>query len=81
MTQFLATVHAAGITSGSGAGDAAGRWVCNAVHGGNPMADVVKTVQDENPGLQRGQRRQFAAIAANVYCPTRWPASDSPSVA
>jgi Protein of unknown function (DUF732) len=68
---FLATLRAAGITfPDPERAVAAGRWVCNAVHGGNPMADVVKTVQTENPGLRGDNAAQFTAIAAKSYCPT-----------
>jgi len=68
---FLATLHAAGITfPDPGRAIAAGKWVCNAVHGGNAMADVVKTVQSENPGLRGDDAARFTAVAANVYCPT-----------
>ena len=68
---FLATLRAAGITfPDPERAIGAGKWVCNAVHGGNPMADVVKTVQNENPGLHGDNAAQFTAIAANVYCPT-----------
>ena len=68
---FLATLHAAGINFPDPVrAIAAGKWVCNAVHGGNAMADVVKTVQSENPGLHGDNAARFTAIAANVYCPT-----------
>ena len=68
---FLATLHAAGITfSDPQQAVGAGKWVCNAVRVGNPMADVVKTVQSENPGLHADDAARFTAIAANVYCPT-----------
>ncbi|MGO9158129.1 DUF732 domain-containing protein [Mycobacterium sp.] len=68
---FLATLRAAGITfPDPERAVAAGKWVCNAVHGGNPMADVVKTVQNENPGLREDHAAQFTAIAAKSYCPT-----------
>ena len=51
---FLATLSAAGITFPDAHNAvAAGRWVCFAVHGGTAMADVVKKVQVENPGLQQ----------------------------
>jgi hypothetical protein len=67
---FLATLHAAGITfPDPERAVAAGKWVCNAVQG-NPMADVVKTIQSENPGLHGDNAARFTAIAANVYCPT-----------
>jgi hypothetical protein len=68
---FLATLHAAGISyPDPERAIAAGKWVCNAVRAGNPMADVVKTVQTENPGLHGDNAARFTAIAANVYCPT-----------
>ena len=68
---FLATLRAAGINFPDPVrAIAAGKWVCNAAHGGNPMADVVKTVQSENPGLRGDNAARFTAIAANVYCPT-----------
>jgi hypothetical protein len=68
---FLATLQAAGITyPDPGRAIAAGKWVCSQVHGGDAMADVVKTVQTENPGLQGDNAARFTAIAANVYCPT-----------
>jgi Protein of unknown function (DUF732) len=68
---FLATLSAAGITFPDAHNAvAAGRWVCFAVHGGTAMADVVKKVQVENPGLQQDHAAQFTAIAAHSYCPT-----------
>jgi hypothetical protein len=33
------------------------------------MADVVKDVQNLNPGLHWDNAARFTAIAANVYCP------------
>jgi hypothetical protein len=68
---FLATLHAAGISYPyPDRAIAAGKWVCNMVHQGNPMVNVVKTIQSENPGLQGDNAARFTAIAANVYCPT-----------
>jgi Protein of unknown function (DUF732) len=67
---FLATLHAAGITAPQpDKAIAAGKWVCNMVHLGDPMVDVVKTVQTANPGLSADNAAKFTAIAANVYCP------------
>jgi hypothetical protein len=68
---FLATLNAAGITYPEPAkAVAAGKWVCTQVHSGSAMADVVKMVQSENPGLRGDNAAKFTAIAANVYCPT-----------
>ena len=39
------------------------------------MADLVKTVQAQNPGLSSDNAAKFAAIAANVYCPNALPAT------
>jgi hypothetical protein len=68
--RFLATLRAAGITAPEpDKAIAAGKWVCNMVHMGDPMVDVVKTVQSANPGLREDNAAKFTAIAANVYCP------------
>ncbi|WP_308206583.1 DUF732 domain-containing protein [Mycobacterium paraense] len=67
---FLASLRAAGITfPDPGPAIGAGRWVCEAVGKGTQMADVVKTVQSQNPGLHGDNAARFTAIAANVYCP------------
>ena len=41
------------------------------------MADIVKTIQTQNPGLHGDNAARFAAIAANVYCPTTLAANVS----
>lgn len=67
---FLASLHAAGITYPSpDRVVAAGKSVCKMVDHGKQMVDVVKTVQDLNPGLHGDNAARFTAIAANVYCP------------
>jgi hypothetical protein len=67
---FLASLRAAGLTyPDPGRVIAAGKYVCNSVNQGKPMADVVKDVQNQNPGLQGDNAAKFTAIAANVYCP------------
>ena len=68
--QFLALLQAAGVTFPDPAKViAAGRWVCQTVGQGTQMADVVKTIQDKNPGLHADNAAKFTAIAASVYCP------------
>jgi Protein of unknown function (DUF732) len=68
--QFLATVKAAGITfPDPGKAISAGRFVCNTLGQGSPMADVVKTVENANPAITEENAAKFTAIAANVYCP------------
>src|ERR1700759_104125 len=67
---FLVSLKAAGVTyQDPGRVISAGRWVCQAVGQGEQMADVVKTVQAQNPGLNPDNPPKFTAIAANVYCP------------
>ena len=67
---FLASLQAAGITyQGTDRVIAAGKSVCKMVGQGRQMVDVVKTVQDLNPGLHGDNAARFTAIAANVYCP------------
>lgn len=67
---FLAWLHAAGITYPAPAKViGAGKWACQAVGKGTHLADVVKTIQAQNPGLHGDDAARFTAIAANVYCP------------
>jgi hypothetical protein len=73
---FLATVRAAGITfPDPGRAITAGRWVCKMANQGDPLADIVKTVEARNPGLTTENAAKFAAIAANTYCPNALPAN------
>lgn len=68
--EFLATVQAAGISAPDPQrAISAGKWVCQRAGEGAQMADLVKTVQAQNPGLSADNAAKFAAIAANVYCP------------
>ncbi len=67
---FLASLQAAGITyQSTDRVIAAGKSVCKMVDQGKQMVDVVKTVQNLNPGLHGDNAARFTAIAANVYCP------------
>lgn len=67
---FLASLQAAGITyQDADRVIAAGKSVCKMVDQGKQMVDVVKTVQNRNPGLHGDNAARFTAIAANVYCP------------
>jgi hypothetical protein len=73
--QFLATIKAAGITFGDpGKVIAAAKWVCKMSGQGSQMADLVKTIQTQNPGLTGDNAARFTAIAANTYCPEALPA-------
>lgn len=67
---FLASLQAAGITyQGADRVITAGKSVCKMVDQGKQMADVVKTVQNLNPGLHGDNAARFTAIAATAYCP------------
>jgi hypothetical protein len=67
---FLTSLQAAGITyPDPGRAISAGKWVCQAVGRGTQLADVVKSIQAQNAGLQGDNAAKFTAIAANVYCP------------
>lgn len=73
---FLVSLRAVGITfPDPGPAIGAGRWVCDAMGKGTQMADVIKTVQAQNPGLHGDNAARFSAIAANVYCPQTLAAS------
>ena len=68
--QFLASLHAAGITyPDPDRAIAAGKSVCKMADEGKQMVDVVSTIQSLNPGLHGDNAARFTAIAANVYCP------------
>jgi hypothetical protein len=78
--QFLAALQASGVTYPDPArAIAAGKWVCQEVGQGTQMVDVVKTVQDRNPGLREDNAAKFAAIAATAYCPGSLPHTTSNS--
>jgi hypothetical protein len=73
---FLVSLRAAGITfPDPGPAIGAGKWVCDAMGRGTQMADVIKAVQAQNPGLHGDNAARFSAIAANVYCPQTLAAS------
>ncbi|MEB3023489.1 DUF732 domain-containing protein [[Mycobacterium] crassicus] len=67
---FLESLRAAGITysSPSQAIDAA-RTVCGLVDRGETGLEVISDLKANNPGFTTDGAAQFAAIAANTYCP------------
>jgi hypothetical protein len=78
--QFLAALTASGVTfPDPSRAIAAGKWVCQAVGQGTQMVDVVKTVEDRNPGLREENAAKFAAIAATAYCPGSLPHTATPA--
>lgn len=74
--EFLATIQAAGISYPDPQRViAAGKWVCQKAGEGQRMVDLVKSVEEMNPGLTAEKAAKFAAIAAHVYCPNALPAT------
>jgi hypothetical protein len=71
---FLVSLKAAGISyRDPESAIAAGQKVCAMADSGKTGVEVVKVLQDGNPGLTQGNAAKFTAIAANVYCPAQLP--------
>ncbi|GFG71328.1 DUF732 domain-containing protein [Mycolicibacter senuensis] len=67
---FLESLDAAGITySSAGQAIEAARAVCGLVDRGEPGLQVISDLKATNPGFTTDGAAQFAAIAANTYCP------------
>lgn len=67
---FLTSLQSAGLTFASNdRAIAAGHSVCGLIENGMSGLQVVKDVTSDNPGLSMDDAAQFAAIAANSYCP------------
>ena len=49
----------------------AGKQVCKSADDGMTGEEIVKTLQDKNPGFQGPGAAKFAAIAASAYCPEK----------
>lgn len=49
----------------------AGKQVCSLADGGMTGEEIVKNLQDKNPGFQGPGAAKFAAIAASAYCPEK----------
>ncbi len=67
---FLESLRAAGITySNPGQAIDAARAVCGLVDRGEPGLQVIADLKANNPGFTTDGAAQFAAIAADTYCP------------
>ncbi|QZA07736.1 DUF732 domain-containing protein [Mycolicibacter heraklionensis] len=67
---FLTALKAAGLTfASSDQAIVAGHAVCSMANNGESGLKVVKQLTADNPGLTMDGAAQFAAIAANAYCP------------
>jgi hypothetical protein len=59
---------------------AAGKTVCDLANGGMTGEEIVKNLQDRNPGFQGPGAAKFTAIAASAYCPEQLtPADQGPA--
>jgi Protein of unknown function (DUF732) len=67
---FLAALKEAGLTyQDPDRAIAVGHTVCRLVDGGMTGVEIVKHLQDLNPGFQGDGAAKFTAIAATTYCP------------
>jgi hypothetical protein len=71
---FLVAVQSAGLTfQNADNAIAAGKNVCEMSKAGKSGVEVVKVLQDQNPGLNQTNAAKFTAISAGVYCPDQLP--------
>lgn len=71
---FLVSLGAAGLTyKDPQSAIAAGKKVCEMANEGKSGVEVVKVLQDGNPGLTQVNAARFTAISAGVYCPAQLP--------
>lgn len=69
-TAFLASLRSVGLAFASDdRAVAAGHAVCGLISNGEPGLQVLQEVKRDNPGLSLDGASQFAALAANSYCP------------
>ncbi|WP_076063809.1 DUF732 domain-containing protein [Mycobacterium sp. IS-1264] len=67
---FLAALNQAGLTyQDPDRAVAAGKKVCDLVNGGMAAVDVVKNLEQYNPGFAGDGAAKFTGIAAEAYCP------------
>jgi hypothetical protein len=67
---FLVALAQAGLTyMNADRAITAGKQVCSLADGGMTGEEIVKNLQDSNPGFQGQGAAQFTAIAASAYCP------------
>jgi hypothetical protein len=56
----------------------AGKQVCSSADDGMTGEEIVKNLQDRNPGFQGPGAAKFAAIAASAYCPEKLTQAEEP---
>ncbi|SOJ54598.1 Putative lipoprotein LprJ [Mycobacterium simulans] len=73
---FLVALGAADLTyQNADNAVAAGKKVCDLAKEGKSAVDVVKYLQQQNPGFSQTNAARFTAISAGVYCPEQLPDS------
>ncbi len=74
---FLTTLRQAGLVyMNPDRAVAAGKSVCQLADGGLDGAEIVKDLQDRNPGFQGDGAAKFTALAAQAYCPEKLTSGD-----
>ncbi len=69
---FLTALAQAGLTYlNADRAITAGKQVCSLADDGMTGEEIVKNLQDRNPGFQGPGAAKFAAIAASAYCPEK----------
>lgn len=67
---FLVALQKAGLTyQDPDRAVSAGKQVCDLVNGGMTGVDIVKNLEQYNPGFAGDGAAKFTAIAAEAYCP------------
>jgi hypothetical protein len=67
---FLVALQQAGLTyQDPDRAVSAGKQVCDLVSGGMTGVDIVKNLEQYNPGFADDGAAKFTAIAAEAYCP------------
>jgi hypothetical protein len=67
---FLVALQQAGLTyQDADRAVSAGKQVCDLVDGGMTGVDIVKNLEQYNPGFAGNGAAKFTAIAAEAYCP------------
>ncbi|ORW50776.1 hypothetical protein AWB90_05845 [Mycobacterium paraense] len=76
---FLTALSQAGLTYlNADRAVTAGKQVCSLADGGMTGEEIVKNLQDRNPGFQGPGAAKFAAIAASAYCPEKLTQAEDP---
>ncbi|MCV7093434.1 DUF732 domain-containing protein [Mycobacterium interjectum] len=79
---FLTALSQAGLTYlNADRAITAGKQVCSLADGGMTGEEIVKNLQDRNPGFQGPGAAKFAALAASAYCPEKLTQAEDPGAA